>query len=566
MKTYAELLAEEEAKDRAAPTTTERSATTATTPAEGKKERRAAELGKTRDYLTTDRAKAAGLAAARGLTVGLVDRAVGEGTQIGEDVYRMTHGQEVTPTREAEASARGEYLRKDAQARKDYPIMYPAVELGAGVIPAMAIPAGKAGQLGASLAERGTVRGLAAKAATSPEVMIPAQNAVAGAANQPSNEPRELFSNAAGGALAGKALGAVADKTIGKALRGSTGKEARGLVQDILRNEKTDISASATARKRFYEKADAAMQEVRADKPLEAAVRNGEAESAANMARSRLQVISEPRAGFYNELDSLQMLGIDQIDAAIRKAARTATGAKKTALETMQKKLETDWMPKWKEEGRLVTRDGKPLGVKGEGVREWLTESQNQADLVIGGLEEGPRKKVTDALEDVAHDVWQGHLNKVAKQAPELVQNIRTYDRRASGLLALETIMKQRQRKDYEGVLGFSKKAEATADKVLTTLAATGVAAGRPIESLLGIGSWYALKQAPNAARAINDKIIAPIQRAAMAGKPWAEVLAAASDQGVPQAMARTAYDSGLKLVESKRKGGSDRSASTEVR
>jgi hypothetical protein len=573
MGRWADKAAQEFGEQEAAPVSTVRDTTVSTTPAQYAKESRDIEKDKLhKAAFVTPIADSVGFGAARGATLGMVDRLVGEGAQIGDDVYNMVSGKPITPTREAEAEERGKYLAGEAKARADAPVSYVGGELVSGMIPALATGGASriAAPASATTSGLGISRNMAVKAMSDTRAVVPAQNFVAGAMNQPSNDLKDLTQAGLGGVVVGSALGKAAETTIGKVIKGSKDLEARGLVRDILRNEETDIAASATVRKRFYERANSAVQEVRKDKNLEGAIREGDATAARNIAKSTLQVISEPRAGLYKELDSLGMLGIDQIDAAIRKAEKTATGANKSALESMRGQLEKDWIPKWKEEGKLVTVPGRPLAVRGEGVRSWLSDAQNQASTVIGGLEEGSRKKVKDALEDVAHDVWHGHLAKIEKQSPELVNNIREYDRRASGLMALESVMKQRQGKDYEGLMGFAKKAERVALPMMTAGAVYSAAAGHPAEAALGIGSYLLARKAPSAARYINDNVVAPIARAAENGVPWAQVLTQAAQSSVPESVARAAYDQGARkvreMMDKKRSGGSDYSTSTGVR
>jgi hypothetical protein len=542
------------------PIATEQKSSTATTPAEARKEQIAANKAQLKSGMLEDAVDAAGYGVARGTTLGSVDRLVGIGTQAGESLASLVNP-ELSEDPNAGATARASYLRDEDRAKRNAPVAHFSGEVGGSLIPMIASSGAAAP---AVLGTRTAGEALAA-AAMSPAGRMAAQNFASGAMNERSDNPVDQLKSGITGAAVGAGVGKVAENTIGKAIEGASARELRGLTRDILRNSETDIAATATARKRFYERADSAIKEVKADKVMGAAIREGDAAAVANMARSKLQTISGPRAGMYNELDSVSMLGIDEIDAAIRRAEKTATGAKRNALESMRAELLSDWIEnKWKNQGRLIPRMGKSIGVSNEGVREWLTDAQNASSRVIGGLEEGSRAEVKGLLEDVAHDVWQKHLDKVSRTNPDLVRSIREYDRRASGLMALESVMEQRARKDSEGILGFARKNESGIDKLVGAGAAAATAAGRPGEALAAGSGYLALKKAPAVASAINDKLLVPVEAAisrgpstaqilqskitdlgalANRGETWAVVADRAAQVGIPQSVARSIYE-----------------------
>lgn len=539
----------------AAPTRDEKATSIATEPPTAEQvaaDRRASaraefERGKSEDAATAFR-----YGVQRGAVPG-IDRLVGIGTDLGDALASAVQWSPETglraenlppPAEDTAQKAREEYLRDEALAAKNRPFLY-----GAGqVVGSGPMTVGTAGA-GTAVTGPATV----AKVANSPMGRLATQNFATGYMNSPSDNPVEQARAGLMSAAAGEVAGVGGEK-VAKFLGGAVSREYRGLVKDIMRNSETDVAATATARKRFMERATAAVDEVKADKAMEKSIRAGDAEHVANMARSKLEIISEPRAGMYKQADSIKMVSLNDIDKAIADATTHSTGAEHAAFVAMRKELHDEWVPKWKAEGYLTNRGVGQVGpgggqtmlphVSGLGVREWVTKAQNASSMVIGGLEEGPRKIVKNAMEDVAEDVWRKHLDTIAKSDKQLVQNIRTYDKRASGLMAIETIMEQRARKDAEGIMGFGKKYENKLDALVTSGAGLGALAGHPAEAVAGLAAYQAAKRIPRAASAINDKILAPLQRKAMAGAPVAELINDAAAVGLPQGMARAIWNS----------------------
>ena len=507
-----------------------RSTTLATTPSEAKRERVAAGKEKLRQGLAADRADAALYGLQRGAAPG-ADRLAGIGADLGESVASLVHGLPA-PEPDTAQKARDEYASKEAQASRDYPWTYFLSQV-AGSVP-MTV-----GAAGGGIPMAGTRPATIAQVAASPHGRLAAQNFGTGYMNSPSDVPTEQARAGLMSTAAGEILGVGGEK-VGKFLGGAVQRKNRGLLKDIMMNSETEIAATPTARKRFMERAASATEEVKKDKALEKAIRSGEAEHAAAVAEAKLQIISEPRSGMYKQMDSIEMMTPAAIDAALAKKIATSTGAKHSAFVAMRKEFNEQWLPKWKNQGRL-SDDG---WISGLGVRDWVTEAQNASSLVIGGLEEGPRKQVKGALEDFAEDMWHKHLGDVSKRDPRLVQNIREYDRRASGLIAIKEVMEQRARKDQEGLMGFAKKREGQIDKLMAGGAGVGVAMGRPIEAATGLAAYQAAKKIPAAASAINDRLLVPIQRAAMNGESWAIVANQAAEVGVPQGVARAIWSS----------------------
>lgn len=486
---------------------------------------------------------------ARGAVPG-IDRFVGIGTDLGDAAASLVHGLPA-PEVDTAQKAREEYLRDEEMARSGSPAAFIGGEI-AGAVPMTVAAAGGGspllrGPASLPMATRpipaaASVVNRAGQIANTPGTRLAGQNFVAGAANSRSDDPREQARAGVVSAAAGEVAGA-AGKKVGKFLGESMSREYRGLMKDIMQNADTEISAIPTVRRRFMNRADAAVSEVKADNVLQNTIREGDAAGASRIAESKLQVISHPRAGLYRELDSHGVLGIDQLDAAIMRAERRAIGGEKAALEEFRRELNEDWIPKWKEEGNLVQRPGRPLGVTGLGVREWVSRAQKGAQKTLGTINETEHADIKGKLEDVAEEIWDNHLRAASREDPALVRNIREYDRRASGLLALKSVMDNRARRDAEGLMGWGKKHEGKIDALVTSGAGMGALAGHPAEAAAGFAAYQAMKRIPAAASKINDAILVPLQRAAMAGKPWAEVANAAATTGVPQGMARAIFD-----------------------
>lgn len=539
--------------------------TTATTPAEAKREHIAGELEKMHNDQLSE---AVGFGAARGLAPG-VDRWVGLGTQIGEQAAAalpLFGGKTAPADPQAGAKAREDYLQAEDEAREAHPLTFTASEVGAPILAtgAAGLGARVVGLKGATAVAEGlpmssapvatsasptaqavrSTLGRASEIAASPAGKVGAFNAASGALNSRSDDPIEAAKEGATAAAVGGIAQKAADKTIGRLFKGAGEREYRGLLRDMMVNADTDIAATSTTRRRFLLNSRAALDEVRADKVLREVVQDGDAEAARNIARSKLQEITGPRAGMYQKLDSHGTIKVSWMLKELGDAVKHNTDNEADALREMQKRLIDDWIPKWQAEGNLITDSkGRPLAVRGAGVRQWVSKAQKAAATTIGQIEEGARKQVKTVLEDTAENLWDAHLDAVAKREPALVKDIRTYDRRASGLLAIDRVMEQRLEKDMQGVLGFAKKHEKTIDKVAAagTLAAAG--AGHAGEAALAFGAYQGLKKAGSAARWANDRLIAPLQRAAEAGTPWAVLSRDAANLGVSQSVARTIFD-----------------------
>lgn len=543
------------------------STTVATNQADAAKERRLA----AKEEMSRGRLEDATTAALYGLQRGMApgaDRLAGIGADLGESVASLVHDLP-PPAPDTARKAREQYLRDEAAARDGSPTGFVLGEIagaapmtigaagggvalrGAGAAPSVAtgfVPAARA------------VAGRVGQIANTPAARVAEQNFAAGAMNSRSDNPadqaRAGLASTAGGEVAG-----VVGQKVGKFLGESVAREYRGLMRDIMRNAETDVSANPTVRRRFMNRADAALQEVKNDKVLAKTVREGDSAGAGRIAESKLQVISEPRAGLYNEMDTHGVVGIDQLDTAIRNAEKHAVGAQKAALEEFRRTLNDDWIPKWKEEGMLVTRKGLPLGVKNIGVRQWVSAAQQGASKTLGTIAETEHAAIKGELENVAEDLWDKHLSRIAKEDPKLVNNIREYDRRASGLLALKDVMENRAKKDAEGAMGWGKKHEGKIDALVTSGAGLGALAGHPAEAAGGYLAYQAAKRIPTAAAAINDKMLAPLQRKAAAGVGWAELARDAAALGVPQGMARVIFDSAQRA-----RGSQSTQTSTAVR
>jgi hypothetical protein len=543
----------------------DRRATTATTPAEARKGNKVEQWKKFASDEAAQSAEALGMGAARGVTLGQVDRLVGEGTQLGEDWYNLAHGRELTGGIPESEKARAEWLAREDAARKAAPVSSLVGETVGSFVPTMATSGALNPMAGRTMAAASGVESSmpaarimatqAERLAANPEARIAAQNFVAGTGNERSDDLAARAKAGAGALIAGKVLGDAWGATGGKVISEASTREAANLTRQMLRNEATDVAATATAQKRFAGRARAAIEEVRGDKSLAEAIRAGEAQRAKGIAQSRLDSMEGARESYYAGLNQRKLLSVAEIDAQLARDIDHATGPKRDALVEMRRRFNDEQVPVWAREGKIVMRGAGSTGpttggktqlpyVDNKAVRAWVTDAQNAASNTLGTIAETEHAKVKTALVDTAEDIWGKHLADVAKMDPgskRLVSNLREYDRRASGLLAIKDVMKNRAERDARGALGLINQGKKGLDTAAMATAAATLPS-HPLESMLGIGSYAAIRKGPAAARAINDRILVPLQRAAESGTPLAEAMVYASKFGIPAGLVRAAY------------------------
>lgn len=475
---------------------------------------------------------------ARGATLGAIDRLVGIGTDLGE-----TLGAAFNDTAPANPNAyqqgREDWLKAEDSAKREHPWMHLGGEILGGVVPAMAT-----GGVGAAPLTIGKT--VIPKAVTS--VAVP--GFVAGAMSERSDNPKEQAKSGIYGAAGGTVLGEVAAPAVGKLIGKAQERMGKALLRDVVMNE-GGASATPSSAQRLVEKKAGVIDELKADPELAKFTRGGTEQAIQRVDRT-LSKISEPRAEYYQKMDTVAPLGLDEINVGLNRAITSAKNPmEKAVAEAALEDFNTFYFPKWKEAGALISRPGLPAAVKGEAAREWVTQSQEPAARVLGSIQETEHKKLKDYMADAVVDTWRGHLDQVAKTAPKLVADIRKYDKRASSLMAIKDTLGQRLKKEDRDHVGFAQRGRRALEG-LSLSAAAALALSHPKEATALVSAVAAERGLPVATRAINDRMLVPLADAIASGKPWAEIVKNAAEIGVPQSTARTMFD----IYQSKQKKG----------
>ncbi len=467
---------------------------------------------------------------ARGVTLGAIDRLVGIGTDLGETLGAAFNG--TAPANpNAYQQGREEWLKKEDAAKKDHPWMHLGGEFLGGIVPTIAT----GGVGGAPLTVGKTV---IPKAVTS----VAAPGFVAGAMSERSDNPKEQAKSGIYGAAGGTVLGEVAAPAVGKLIGKAQERMGKALLRDVVTSEGGAASTSSSA-KRLVEKKAGVLDELKSDPEL-AKLTRGNTEQAIERADRTLAKISEPRFEYYQKMDGVAPLGLDEINVGLNRAIREAKNPmQKAVAEAALEDFNTFYFPKWKKAGSLIKRPGKPAAVSGEAAREWVTQSQEPAARVLGSIQETEHKKLKDYMADAVVDTWRGHLDQVAKVDPKLVANIREYDKRASSLMAIKETLGQRLLRENRDYVGTVQRGRRAIEKLGLSGAAALAAIGRTREAMALTSAYAAERGLPVATRAINDRMLVPLADAIASGKPWAEVVKNAAEIGVPADMARTLFD-----------------------
>jgi hypothetical protein len=476
---------------------------------------------------------------ARGVTLGAIDRLVGIGTDLGE-----TLGAAFNDTAPANPNAyqqgREDWLKAEDSAKREHPWMHLGGEFLGGVVPALAT-----GGAGATPLTVGKT--VIPKAVTS----VAAPGFVAGAMSERSDNPKEQAKSGIYGAAGGTVLGEVAAPAVGKLVGKAQERMGKALLRDVVTSEGGAASTPSSAQ-RLVEKKAGVIDELKSDPELAKLTRE-DTEKAIERSKRTLAKISEPRAEYYEQMDKVAPLGLDEINVGLSKAINSAQNeAEQTVAKAAKRGFENFYLPKWEREGSIIKRPGMPAAVKGEAAREWVTQAQQPAADVLGSIAVTEHKKLKDYMADAVVDTWRGHLDQVAKTAPKLVADIRKYDKRASSLMAINETLGQRLLKENRDYVGTVQRGRRAIEKLGLSGAAALAAIGRTREAMALTSAYAAERSAPVAARAINDRMLVPLADAIASGKPWAEIVKNAAEIGVPQSTARTMFD----IYQSKQKKG----------
>ena len=499
----------------AAPTDTSRAITTATNRAQ--KSRENMRQGMRQDESSASPA-ALGFGAARGLTAGMVDRAVGAGATIGENLASAFN--DTGPANpNAGEEARDEYLRREAIAKQAAPGSYLAGELGMGMVP--------------TIATSGMNR--FAQAA--------ALGATFGAGNTRSNAPLDV----ARGAALGAGGGLLAEGSLGtlfrKGVRGAPAREDKAFMRDMTRTDAGEGAQAMLARNKeeLVRDRDALRELRREDPEIRAIARMKDAEKGIPRINAKINPYAEENANLYGVLDHAAVTGdprtraglmtagrlIDSLEAA--KSDVSAEGAAR--ISGIQRDLRNHIIPRmW----------GGEEVIPAARLREWLTSVGDSAARVPGSLNATQASKSAKEAEKAAYRVVNDYFDSIG--APDVMKQIRANNEKISPLITIRSALAAKSKKEILQSMGLSQAAEQATRKLELGAALAAVASGHPGAAAAMIGRPYGQGIIKRTAEGANRAILDPLQRAAEVGNTGLQParFGRAAIEGLPQMAGRT--------------------------
>jgi hypothetical protein len=491
-----------------------------------------------------------GQMALNGVTMGGSSRLAGIGTVIGDRLTPSPSGTPPLPVDTAYEQGKAAQVEAENTALENHPIAGRVVQAAAGVVPLIATAGlGSAGVVprapGVLPGVANALRGAREFAAT-PTARLTGTNALAGALAEPSDDPKAMAESALYGAAGGAIVDKASRKVLEPILAGAINREGKGIISSVVRNE-AGQSATFTSQRHVAKMAARVQAEVRGNPELRSALKE-DAQTALDATDRELRKISAPRAAYYEELNAAAPpLSAGKLSFGILEASKRArNGTVEHALQEMNDDLVTHWFPKWKRTGMMDSSGN----VNVLAVRDWVSQAQTSAAKTLGTIAETEHAGLKGILKETAEDVWNAHLDSVAKTAPKVVDKIREYDRHASALLTMEDALKQRKIKEDLSTMGIGTKGQRFGELTAGGLGIGALAEGHSGLAAGAFGTALASKYGPRAASEFNDRALVPIARAAQAGKPWAEVVKMAAERGMPASMARIVYERALRNPE----------------
>jgi hypothetical protein len=497
---------------------TDKDTTLATSPQEAVKERKASEMGSLRAELGGGAAAAAGYGLARGASLGLVDRLAGAGTAIGEQLGATPQ----TPADpNAYAQGRGEYLAGEKQARAAHPVAGAAGEIAGGMVPAIATS-------GMSrFAQAGALGG------------------VAGAGNTASDNPLDVAKSAAFGVGGGLATEGTLGTGLRALLRRAPKRKEDAFISDVAESDAG--RAIPTVTKRLVKDLDD-VRSVAANDPEVAAAAKLPADEGRPVIQQRMKVAREGQPERYEVADralAKDPITVTQLLSKLVEAEKGLPGSDlvmgKKALLAMRDDLRNDFAPRWSG-GASWNGEHQPITI--EQLREWVSAAQATGERAMGGINGTNAHIIPHRMQNIANSILEERLDKAAGAgAKQAVDGIRESDRVFSALKRIDETMESRGVKEQAQAAGLGTKMEKESRKQRLAAAAALASTGHPGAAAAVVGSGPLMQAASSGARAINDSVLAPLQKAAEAGVPWAQLSRMAIEQGIPLSTTRMVLD-----------------------
>ena len=511
---------------------------TATTPAGARRQGARREFEKLHN---AGLASSIGYGLARGGTLGMVDRAVGAGTKLGE-MAGATDQNPANPN--AGQEARSDYLRGEAAAKEAHPAAHFLGELGGGMVPTLATSGlnrfAQAGTLGAAF----------------------------GAGNTRSNEPTKLLTGAALGAAGGLAAEGTLGWLFRKGTRGAPEREDKAFMREMTRTDAGEGASAMLARNKeeLVRERDHLM-EWRKDPEVREAARMTKGKGIP-VINAKINTYAQENANLYGVLDHAAVTGDPKTRAGLMTSERLAS-ALEAAKNNVGKEaaLRLDGIKNDLLDHIVPRMWGGEQVIPTSRLREWLSSVGESAARVPGSLNGTNASKTAKEAEAQAYRIVNEYLDSIG--GPDVVKQIRANNEKMSGLLTIRNAMVAKSKKEVLESMGLSQVAEQQTRKLELGAALAAMASGHPAAAVAMAGRPYAQGAVKRGAEAANRYILDPLERTARAGAPGfagaqqAAQLGRASIEGIPQVMGRTiASPASLQQTF----GNPDYRASTEIR
>ena len=494
--------------------------TTATTPDASRVELLGQSKQRLRAQLAGDAADAFGYSALRGLTPG-IDRFRGLGATIGEHLG-------ATPQTPADPNAsqqeRADYLDKEAMATRDHPVASLAGGIVGGVPLSVALSPIGAGHRFAQAAGQG---------------------GLAGGLNTTSDNPLDIAKGVAGGAGSALAVEGTVGTGLRAAFRGAPKREENALIRDVMESDAG--RATPTTGAKLARDIDDVRDVLKTNSEVAHAVKLP-AEEARPIIKTQVEAARAGQPERYEVVDRAlkrNPLTVTRLLSKLVDAEKDLPAADlplvKRALLGMRDSIREDFAPRW---SGNATWQGERVPISAQQLREWVSSAQATAERSMGGINGTNAFKVPQRVSQIANGILEERLDKaVGAGAKDAVEGIRESDRQVSALLNIDRALEDRGKKELARSVGLSGRL-GQQSRSQELAAASGLAATGHLGPAIAVASAGPLKRALSAgARTINDSALAPLERLAQAGTPWATFVRQAAEQGVPQATARSVFD-----------------------
>jgi hypothetical protein len=498
--------------------------------------------------------------AARGISLGGVDRIVGAMTALGEHAAaggapsfpvapddggkprtyaRFTDipGQRFTAEQIAGATAtplpasphpymegRKEYLAEEDKARKLAPISHFLGEAVAAAPATIVAPESLVGRLAVS-------GGL---------------GAVSGALNTREDNVGKMLKNAGVGA----AFGTVAEGTVGtlarKAIRGSAKREIDQTVRDVMESEAG--RATATTGKKLAKDVEDIRDMLKQNPDAREAVR-GPAKDALPVIKAKADAAYDGQLDRYKVIDNTvkpitvtQLLG--KIVAAEKDVPENRLPLVKKGLKALRDSLREDFAPKWSGQAAW---NGQKQDITTDQLRKWVSSVQGTAEAAMGGINGTNAAKVPADIAKIANKILEDRLDAAAakggKYVAKTVAEIRESDRQVSAWLGVKRALEDRNIKELAQNAGLSTRLGHAGSQNANSVGLALAAEGHPVAGATVAAKGVISRGANVAGRAINNRILVPLQEAAERGATLAELTRFALESGIPQGVVRALFE-----------------------